>query len=359
MHTVERQKALDDVKASLRQVREGETLSDAAEQPHDEAIASEEEAAEALETVAEDAEAEEDGGITYINELAEQLGWEPSELFALKKRIDHGDGKEPFEVTLGELFDNVDAIAANRAELERERAVLAEQAQALQQQLASVGQANAGMSEEMRSAEARMKFLEDQWPALEEDWKARKADPQEAGKVANERADIIQQYATAKSQFQNAAAQAQQQQAMVVEQFRAHRAQALAGAMPEFRDPQKSRELGAEIVQAAAYYGVSPEELQLVDHRTYLMLLDAAYGLKARKGATSAVKGLKKAPAVLPKSMKVAKGRKAELERAAAEATDRAVETGRQSDKIAAARAVLNASRGAQQSVRHNRHGRR
>lgn len=72
---------------------------------------------------------------------------------------------------------------------------------------------------------------------------------------------------------------AQQQQAIEAQQraeIIAQQRQVLVQRVPEFRDPQKAQKLTADLTQAAAHYGIRPEELAgVIDARQIEVMRDA------------------------------------------------------------------------------------
>lgn len=78
---------------------------------------------------------------------------------------------------------------------------------------------------------------------------------------------------------QQKAANEQAQQA-----YRAQQTQLLVEKLPELRDPKKGPKVQQEIMDAAAYYGFTPKQVQQVnDHALFLMARDAARWLNLQK----------------------------------------------------------------------------
>lgn len=130
---------------------------------------------------------------------------------------------------------------------------------------------------------------------------------------------------TKRSKVQQAVALFQQQEAEKLHQMKAQAAEKLVEAMPVLRDPVKGPELQRMMVDAARAYNFADAELaDIVDHRMYLVLADAAaYRQLKAKGQAAPKIQPKTAPVMRPGSSKavtaataVARQQKAALETA-------------------------------------------
>lgn len=128
-----------------------------------------------------------------------------------------------------------------------------------------------------------------------------------------------------RSKVQQAVALFQQQEAEKLHQMKAQAAEKLVEAMPVLRDPVKGPELQRMMVDAARAYNFADAELaDIVDHRMYLVLADAAaYRQLKAKGQAAPKIQPKTAPVMRPGSSKavtaataVARQQKAALETA-------------------------------------------
>jgi hypothetical protein len=94
-----------------------------------------------------------------------------------------------------------------------------------------------------------------------------------------------------RGQVQRAMQQYEQTQAQEMHQRRQQEAQKLVEVMPQLQDPVKGQEVRDLILEGAAAYGFTQEEIgQAVDHRLFQMAADAAAYRRLKSGTTAAPK---------------------------------------------------------------------
>lgn len=277
---------------------------------------------------------DDDGGIEYINDLPDALGWSPEDLYELKLKL--ADDQDP--VKFGEIKDRLQGLEEERRQLQQQREEFERRAAEQQQRMMAAATVQQTMTAEMAEADRELKALEGAQKALEADWAAREAtDP---GRVALERQHIATGIETAKGKLAQAGAKAQQQRQQSRQQWLAQQHAEVAKRIPDWNIPEKRKALIKDLVEfAAESYGVSAQEMNDIDARTLMMLNDAMDGRRVKAEAKGAVEKIRKAPRVPPRGLRY-KG-KAVSESRVAELKNRAVSTGKSQDRLAAARAIM------------------
>lgn len=102
---------------------------------------------------------------------------------------------------------------------------------------------------------------------------------------------------------ENARVQQQQQylDGLAYQEYSNEQVKEITRRVPEFKDPEKAKEIMSDLNMAAGYYGFQPEELaSVVDHRHLMVLVDAAKWRKSQANST---------PKVDPKKIALLKAR--------------------------------------------------
>lgn len=134
-----------------------------------------------------------------------------------------------------------------------------------------------------------------------------------------------------REKVQQAVSLYQQQEAQRTQQMKQEAAQKLVEAMPVLRDPVKGPELQQMMLEAARAYSFADAELaQIVDHRMYLVLADAAaYRRMKAKGQAAPVQPQKSAQVMRPGASKAVATATAQARQQKA-----ALETARKSGRV-------------------------
>lgn len=141
-----------------------------------------------------------------------------------------------------------------------------------------------------------------------------------------------------RGQVQKAMQQYEQQQAQELNQRRQQEAQKLVEVMPQLQDPVKGQEVRDLILEGAAAYGFSQEEIgQAVDHRLFQMAADAAAYRRLKSGTKAEQKPTQQANktrVIRPGGQKAVTASKARSRQQQA-AVQRAKQSGRPEDVAA------------------------
>lgn len=144
------------------------------------------------------------------------------------------------------------------------------------------------------------------------------------------------------SMLQNVASEQQRLQAEQAERFTQQQSQQLAQKLPEWNDSSKRSELNRRIQDTLVRdYKFSPDELkQLVDHRTYLVALDA---MRYREMMGAQKSASQKRAVTAPRVQKTTPGRdgKQEANKRTDALKQRAIRTGREADAVDAVLAAI------------------
>jgi hypothetical protein len=285
---------------------------------------------------APEGEVPEAGEIASLKDFAEAAGWDIADVYGLKFTLDTGE-----EVALGEVKDRLQTFTREREQVKAQTERLNEYAQQLQAKAQEYFTQRQAEGAEVTAAREAMMEVEARYNSV--DWEGlAKADP---GRAALLQQQLAVEYAGAKQHM----AQAAQKEAQAVQQFaqqtRAQHAQALLKAIPEWQEPAK---LQSEYPALQQYLGqwFNPNELQTIFDWRAITLARKAYlydqGQVAMKDIEQKVKAAPK-PVMKPGG--------GQPRGAAAVAKEQALvkkarESGRNSDKIAAAGAILQRALG-------------
>ncbi len=236
---------------------------------------------EAKEETTEEAEQPDEVEVSNISELAEHLGLEIADLYALEVPGTDPDGNK-MSVSLGELKDGFQSskmYAKEQAKLQQERERVAQTLQQAEQKT----QQELGIAQSLiQTAEkALLGDIEStDWPSLLDE------DP---GKYAAQRQVLMERQSLLKDakeqvvQMQQAAqrehAQKQQEE---IDSLKAKEQAALLEAFPKWENAEVAAAEWAEMAQTAIDVGFKPGEVEnILDHRAYRLLKLAAEGAKA------------------------------------------------------------------------------
>jgi len=314
------------------------------EQLDDEAVAEEAETDEYDEQAAEaDGEADEETGEQpetglkfKVAELAEQIGWEATDLYN-DLVVPLVDGTS---LTLGEMKDQYDQVAERRAEVEQAQAGLQQQYQQLQQyqqQLMSGAQAQ---TQEIAQAQGELIAIEQQYGSV--DWD--KLEQDDPGRAANLRQRFATAYAGAKQKLQETQQQHQQQAEQWHRQEIQRHNQALLEMVPEWKNQETWQKESQEIANYLLQSGFTAEELPQIYHAGARKVARDAWLWNQHKAQVGkAQEKVRKAPKKLMRPGQPKANTKAQDARVD-QLKARAKQTGTQGDKIAAARAIVQSA---------------
>jgi hypothetical protein len=274
-----------------------------------------------------------------LSEFAEATGLSPEDLYN-DLLIPLGDGADP--VPLGELKHRVQKLDQETAAVNEARAQIQQQYAELQQQQQQFVQGQQALSDEVRDASSKVAAIEAQYAQV--DWeRLEEADP---GRAANYRQKFATAYAGAKQELDQAEQRTQQQQQQAMQQAMAMHNQRLAQLVPRWQDPKVFQEEAQQVMQTLVQeLGWDPEELGSIYHGPARATAYWAWkGLMAEKSQKEAVGKIRKAPKKVLRSGRPL-GQKQQLDRRLKSLESRALSTGRTDDKLAAARAIVQASR--------------
>ncbi len=307
-----------------------ETLPEGDEEGIEEEIDAE---GESPEVGDDDSGDEESPDITNLVDLAKHLEVDPSFLYGLKiKLAETGE-----EVSIGSIKDRLQeaerstrTVEKERSEISAERTAMVNAWSAWQSQQQQLDSASLAAKNEMLMAEAEFRRID--WSALE------KIDP---GRTALEQQKIQRRYAEAEAKFQQSRQALEQSSRQAIEQARDYHDRMLIEAVPEWKDQERSSKDAADLVAwAKSTYKFNDQDFAAAfDWRARDVLRKAwLYDKMAtEKAATLATppKQLVKKGIALKKSDTGPDSKQAKL-------TARARETGRTTDKVAAAKSVLD-----------------
>jgi len=266
-------------------------------QPQEESLASEveEESAESSE--------EENEGIDSLNNLAEELDIEISDMYALNLNLSRGENlPEGGAVSLGELK----TFYEKNVNIDKQREDITKREQDLQtrsDELSEVPQ----VSNELMQARAQVLAIQDQYNRT--DWQGLRHSNQ--GEYAALQSDFRTQFEMAKNNETLAT------QAVETHQVESRRQQQerLFEAMPELKDKEVRAKVDSQVQTYAGKFGFTPNDLAKVeDSRLMRLLIDASKSEVAK--TTAKEKQETKIPASnSPAARKSLPGRKAALKR--------------------------------------------
>lgn len=270
-----------------------------------------------------------------VAELAEAIGWSPSELYT-DLVVPLGNGES---MTLEELKREGENRRNAQAEIEQARQQVQQQAQELQRQYQELISGAQGISEEIDNASANMRAIEAQYANV--DWD--RLEQQDAGRFAAYQQKFATAYARAKAQYEQAKDKhAQQSQNLRQQRIAAEQQKALS-LVPDWRDPATLQKEQEGMTQYLLTKGATREDLAAIESGLALAVIRDAWLYYQQTQATAkAVDRMRKAPKQVVRAGRgtakaVASAKVNELEK-------RAIRTGHPSDKLAAARAILQSS---------------
>ena len=320
------------------QSREAPTATDATEDPEVQAEGETPDEAEAEgETEATETEANQTPEeILSVADFAKAAGWEPSDLYKLNLKLDNGE-----ELPLGQVKDKLQEYARDRASIQEQQQQLAEQSRQLQAQAQEYFSQRTVEGEEAQKAHEAMLAVQARYDSVDWDGLA-KADP---GRAALLQQQMAADYAGAKQQHSLALRKEAYAAQQFAEQQRAQHAQALLQAVPEWKDPAKAK---AEItgMQQYLHQWFKPEELGAIfDWRANMLARKAWLYDQEHSKMAEVEKTVRSAPKpVLKPGTGQVRGAAQKSHEAAL--VKKARESGRQSDKDAAASAILRRALG-------------
>lgn len=266
--------------------------------------------------------------------LAEAIGWDVGDLYRdLLVPVSNG---EP--IPLGQLKDERDQVAAQRAEIEQQRQQLTQAAQHFEQQRQQWLSQSQSQSQEVAEAAGQLERVKAAFEA--EDWeRMRKEDP--SGYAAAQ-IEYGKAYAAAKAQYESAAQRDQAARMQAYQQARQQHDQAFLQMVPEWQDRSRATEESQKVQQYLAYRGFQPEEIgSIYDARVRVVALDAMRWAEHQARNEQAKGKLRAAPKRV-----LSPGRGGAPGAASAKNVTRLVEKARKSrnreDKLDAAMAVLD-----------------
>lgn len=288
-------------------------------------------------------DAGEDGGeettdITNLVDLAKHLEVDPSFLYGLKIKL----SETGEEVSIGSIKDRLQdaerstrTVEKERSEISAERTAMVNAWSAWQSQQQQLDRAGIEAQNEMLMAEAEFRRID--WSALE------KIDP---GRTALEQQKIQRRYAEAENKLAKSRQALQQAMHHATQEARDYHDRMLVEAVPEWKDQERSSKDASDLVSWAknTYKFNDQDFAAAVDWRARDVLRKAwLYDkMTAEKATTlaSPPKQLIKKGVALKKNDTGPDSRQAKL-------TARARETGRTTDKVAAAKSILDRAFGA------------
>jgi hypothetical protein len=270
-------------------------------------------------------------------DFGKAAGWDPADIYALKMKLDNEE-----EIPLGELKDRLQTYAREHESVAEQTRRLNEYQAELQARAEQYFSQRQTEGAEAQAARESMTMVEARYNSV--DWdKLAAADP---GRAALLQQQLAVDYAGAKQGYQAALAKEQQAMAAMTEQSRAQQAQALLNLVPEWKDQTRAQTEYPALQTYLQQQGFRPQELETIyDARAIniarkAMLYDQ--GVVKMKETQDKIKAAPK-PVVKPGTGRLygaaAQAREASL-------INKARETGREADKMTAARAVLERALG-------------
>ena len=266
-------------------------------------------------------------------ELAEAIGWTPEELFS-DLVIPLGETGE--SVSLGEMKDRFAKLGESESQVTAARAALQAQYEAVMRHQQQADQGAMQVSQEVAAAYDKLKGIEGQYSS--QPWE--KLDAENPGQAANMRQKFSTAYGAAEAEL----AQARQVQAQAQEQ--GHRQmvaaenQRLLAMVPEWQDQAKFNEEEPQISAYLISQGFTREQLGgITAAAPRAVARDAWLWRRHLAQVGKATKAVKAAPKRVIRPGGPA--RQTISERQSRQLDARAIQTGRQQDKMAAGRAIL------------------
>jgi len=275
-------------------------------------------------------------------ELAAAIGWEAEDLYNdLVVPFANGESK-----TLGELKDGWEDVSRQQAEVQQAREQIQQQQQALQAQQQQLLSGQKQQSEELDTARSDILSIEAQYSNV--DWA--KLEAENPGQAANLRQKFATAYAQAQDAYKKAETAFTERQSQAMQQYRYENHQQLLEKVPEWKNPEVYRNDMDEMGQyLASTYGFTAQDLGAVsDWRHFDLIRKAFLYEKLKNKVETATQRIRAAPKQVLRAGKPQRLAQAHA-RQVQELENRAVQTGRSADRLAAARAIVQSSRQAKQ----------
>jgi hypothetical protein len=277
--------------------------------------------------------------IRTIAELAKVLEVEPEFLYGLEFNLgEMGPDGQPVGIKLGELKDKLQNYERSRGEIEQQREKLTHERQQLMQQARELFTGGQRLQQEMVDARARIQALVSQRDSI--DWKEfERLDP---GRAALERQRYSELLNEAGANYQRVQYTLAQQSQTVEAGYRQAQDQELLKAIPEWRNREVAlKEANAIGEWAARKYGYTPNDLAYAVDWQHRDILRKAYlydSLQAKTAETQ--QHVRQAPRVLKPGSGLPRAQLQTQKLTALK--EQAQRTGKKSDQLAAARAILD-----------------
>ncbi len=277
------------------------------------------------------------GEQTYTpKSLAEAIGWTAEDLYR-DLNVPFADGKS---MTLGELKDAREETVRMRADLDNERNQFAQEQSNWARQSQAQAQHGAQRSKEITEAQQAMDVAQAKYNLVPWD----EIEKQNPGQAANLRQRIEMEYAQAKRLLDQAQQSANTQAEQQYQQALWEHEQNLVRLVPQWRDQNVRQQEFSELSQfLVERFGFRPDELPLIqDSRAQAVARMAWEGSKKAQEAQAALSKVRAAPKQV---MRSGNGQRVDANKAETEKLkQRAIATGRDTDKVAAARAIIGMS---------------
>lgn len=277
--------------------------------------------------------------IRTIAELASVLEVEPEFLYGLKLNLsEKGPDGQPVSLSLGEVKDKLQEYERGRSEVEQQRSRLEQERQLIMQQAQQLFAGGQRLQQDLIDAKAHIQAVIAQRDSI--DWKEfERLDP---GRAALERQRYSELLQEAGANYQRVAQITQRQAAAVDVGYRQMHDQKLLEHVPEWRDREVAiKEANAIGEWAAKRYGYTPEDLSFAVDWQHRDILRKAYlydSMQARAAETR--QHVQQAPRVLKPGAGIPRTQIQSQKLSALK--ERARNTGKKDDQIAAARAILD-----------------
>jgi hypothetical protein len=277
--------------------------------------------------------------IRTIAELAKVLEVEPEFLYGLEFNLgEMGPDGQPVGIKLGELKDKLQGYERSRGEIEQQRERLTQERQQLMQQVRELFVGGQRLQQDMVDARARIQALVTQRDSI--DWKEfERLDP---GRAALERQRYSELLQEAGANYQRVQYSLAQQAQVVDDGYRRAQDQELLKAIPEWRDREVAlKEANAIGEWASRKYGYTPDDLRFAVDWQHRDILRKAYlydSLQAKTAETQ--QHVRQVPRVLKPGGGLPRSQLQTQKLNALK--EQAQRTGKKSDQIAAARAILD-----------------
>ena len=271
----------------------------------------------------EDPETPDEGDVDTLNNLAEELDIDISDMYALGVKFADGDS-----TTIGKLKDFYEA----NQDIETQREQLQTRVEELQFETEQVRNAPA-LSNELLQARAQVLAIQSQYNSV--DWATLRT--QNAGQYAAMQQDYRMQFEAAKVQETQATTQVSTHQV----QARKFQQDRLFEALPELKDDTFRKDALDRVNSFASSYGYTPSDIaQIDDHRLMKMLIEASSIVNATTTAKDKMinDDTKHVASKTSAPRPVVSSRKASLKRL----TERAQRTNDRRDQTAAVTELLN-----------------